>query len=45
MALDELRRRMTIDPVLAFEVAGRPGELWFEAHWFAANDGRTYVHY
>jgi hypothetical protein len=44
-ALDDLRRRITIDPVLAFEVAGRPGELWFEAHWFAGNDGRTYVHY
>ena len=36
MALSELRRRITIDPVLAFEVASRPGELWFEAHWFAA---------
>jgi hypothetical protein len=44
-ALDDLRRRITIDPVLAFEVASRPGELWFEAHWFAGNDGRTYVHY
>jgi len=45
MALGELRRRITIDPVLAFEVASRPGELWFEAHWFAGDDGRTYVHY
>jgi hypothetical protein len=44
-ALSDLRRRMTIDPVLAFEVASRPGELWFEAHWYAATDGRTYVHY
>lgn len=44
-ALDELRRRITIDPVLAFETSGRTGELWFEAHWFADNDGRTYVHY
>jgi hypothetical protein len=44
-ALDDLRRRITIDPVLAFEVTSRPGELWFEAHWFAGNDGRTYVHY
>jgi hypothetical protein len=44
-ALRELQRRITIDPVLAFEVASRPGELWFEAHWFAGNDGRTYVHY
>ena len=44
-AINDLRRRMTIDPVLAFEVAGRPGELWFEAHWFAATDGRTYVHF
>ncbi|MGD9634152.1 MAG: hypothetical protein AB7G28_06060 [Pirellulales bacterium] len=44
-ALDDLRRRITIDPVLVFEVNSRPGELWFEAHWFAGNDGRTYVHY
>lgn len=45
IALDELRRRITIDPVLCFETASRPGELWFEAHWFAGNDGRTYVHF
>lgn len=45
VALEELRRRITIDPILAFEVASRPGELWFEAHWFEATDGRTYVHY
>lgn len=45
IALNDLQRRITIDPVLAFEVASRPGELWFEAHWFAGNDGRTYVHY
>lgn len=45
IALEELRRRITIDPVLAFEVASRPGELWFEAHWFEAAGGRTYVHY
>ena len=45
VALEELRRRITIDPVLAFEVESRPGELWFEAHWFEATDGRTYVHY
>jgi hypothetical protein len=44
-ALTELRRRMAVDPVLAFELADRPGELWFEAHWFIGRDARTYVHY
>ncbi len=44
-AIEDLRRRITIDPVLAFEVASRPGELWFEAHWYAGIDGRTYVHF
>jgi hypothetical protein len=44
-ALIELRRRMAVDPVLAFELPDRPGELWFEAHWFIGRDARTYVHY
>jgi hypothetical protein len=44
-ALAELRRRIAIDPVLAFEVPDRAGQLWFEAHWFFASNGRTYVHY
>jgi hypothetical protein len=44
-ALAELRRRIVIDPVLAFELPDRPGELWFEAHWFIGRDARTYVHY
>ena len=34
-----------IDLVLAFELPDRPGELWFEAHWFIGRDARTYVHY
>jgi hypothetical protein len=45
MALTELRRRIVIDPVLAFELPDRTGELWFEAHWYVGRDGRTYVHY
>lgn len=45
VAIEELQRRMTIDPVLAFEVPSRPGELWFEAHWYTGADGRSYVHY
>lgn len=45
VAIEELQRRITIDPVLAFEVPSRPGELWFEAHWYTGNDGRAYVHY
>jgi len=45
VAIEELQRRVTIDPVLAFEVASRPGELWFEAHWYTGADARTYVHY
>ncbi len=42
-AISELR--YSFDPILCFEVADRPGQLWFEAHWFEAQDGRTYVHY
>lgn len=41
----ELRRRQDIDPILCFELPERPGELWFEAHWFDGADGRLYVHY
>ena len=41
----ELRRRMDIDPVLCFELPDKPGQLWFEAHWFDGVDGRRYVHY
>jgi hypothetical protein len=44
-AIDELRWRTSIDPVLCFELEDRPGELWFEAHWFTGGDGRRYVHY
>jgi hypothetical protein len=44
-ALAELQRRIVIDPVLAFELPDRPGELWFEAHWYVGRDGRTYVHF
>jgi hypothetical protein len=45
LALAELRRRIVVDPVLAFELPDRTGELWFEAHWYVGRDGRTYVHY
>jgi hypothetical protein len=45
LAVEELRRRITADPVLAFEVPSRPGELWFESHWYVGRDGRTYVHF
>ena len=44
-SLLELRTQFRYDPVLAFEVAERPAELWFEAHWFAGHSGRTYVHF
>lgn len=44
-AIDELRWRASIDPVLCFELPERPGELWFESHWFTGADGRRYVHY
>ncbi len=44
-AVQELRWRMSYDPVLCFELEDRPGELWFEAHWFTGSDGRRYVHY
>jgi hypothetical protein len=38
-------RLSEIDPVLCFEIPERPGELWFESHWFEGIDGRRYVHY
>ncbi|MCO6046193.1 hypothetical protein NG895_20035 [Aeoliella sp. ICT_H6.2] len=44
-AIEELRWRTSIDPVLCFELEERPGELWFEAHWYTGMDGRRYVHY
>lgn len=44
-AIDELRWRASIDPVLCFELPDRPGELWFESHWFTGADGKRYVHY
>lgn len=44
-AVQELRWRVSIDPVLCFELEVRPGELWFEAHWYTGMDGRRYVHY
>lgn len=44
-AIEELRWRTSIDPVLCFELSERPGELWFEAHWFTGMDGKRYVHY
>ena len=44
-AIEELRWRMSIDPVLCFELEDRPGELWFEAHWFTGANGKRYVHY
>lgn len=44
-AIEELRWRTSIDPVLCFELEDRPGELWFEAHWYTGMDGRRYVHY
>ena len=44
-ALVDLRTRLPIDPILCFEIPHRPGELWFEAHWFEGRDGKTYVSY
>ncbi|MEM9352628.1 MAG: hypothetical protein AAGA92_06425 [Planctomycetota bacterium] len=44
-AIAELRFYASIDPVLCFETPDRPGELWFEAHWYEGQSGRTYVHY
>jgi len=44
-AIDELRWRASIDPVLCFELPDQPGQLWFESHWFTGADGRRYVHY
>jgi hypothetical protein len=44
-ALLDLRARLPIDPILCFELSSRPGELWFEAHWYEGRDGRTYVAY
>lgn len=44
-AVQELRWRVSIDPVLCFELAERPGQLWFESHWYTGMDGRRYVHY
>ncbi|WP_425399483.1 hypothetical protein [Aeoliella sp.] len=44
-AIDELRWRTSIDPVLCFELEEKPGQLWFEAHWYTGMDGRRYVHY
>lgn len=42
---EALGRLSEIDPVLCFELPERPGELWFESHWFEGIDGRRYVHY
>jgi hypothetical protein len=44
-ALRDLRARLPIDPILCFELAERPGELWFESHWYHGQDGRLYVAY
>ncbi len=44
-AVLDLRTRLPIDPILCFELPDRPGELWFEAHWFEGRDGKTYVGY
>jgi len=43
--LRDMRTRLSIDPILCFELPHRPGELWFEAHWFEGRDGRLYVGY
>jgi hypothetical protein len=40
-----LQATFDFDPILCFEVNSRPGQLWFEAHWYRGQDGRTYVHY
>ena len=44
-AIEILRLRPSIDPVLCFELPDQPGQLWFESHWFTGGDGRRYVHY
>lgn len=44
-AIEELRWRTSIDPVLCFELSESPGQLWFESHWFTGIDGKRYVHY
>lgn len=44
-SLEEIRRLLSVDPILCFEKPGDPGRLWFEAHWYLGEDGRTYVHY
>lgn len=41
----DLQRRFEYDPVLCFELPEKPGELWFESHWFEGSDGRMYVHF
>jgi hypothetical protein len=43
--LRDMRTRLSFDPILCFELPERPGELWFEAHWFEGRDGRLYVGY
>jgi hypothetical protein len=40
-----LQATFDFDPLLVFEVKSRPGQLWFESHWYVGQDGRTYVHY
>lgn len=42
---EALGRLAEIDPVLCFELPDKPGELWFESHWFQGIDGKRYVHY
>jgi hypothetical protein len=44
-AVVDLRMRLVIDPILCFELPERPGELWFESHWFEGQDGKLYVAY
>jgi hypothetical protein len=44
-ALRDLRARLPLDPILCFELPERPGELWFESHWFQGQDGKLYVAY
>lgn len=44
-AMRDLRMRLPLDPILCFELPERPGELWFESHWFHGQDGKLYVSY
>jgi hypothetical protein len=44
-AMRDLRARLPLDPILCFELPHRPGELWFESHWFQGQDGKLYVAY